>query len=351
MYATSERPERVYGVKLLRYEGDVRFPDSGLGCVVYIGEAVGGRFQLRGTGFLVQVQRQDRPIYYIVTAHHVIRRMKKPNEFAIRLNDSGGRAKELRNKGFHRWWRHPTDDSVDAAVFPWGVGAAGYPFKLFQAERFVTQEIAASRMIGVGDEIYVVGLFRQRAGVSLITPIVRTGHIAMMANERTPTENYGDAFMHLIEAFSLKGMSGAPVFVHETVSVPIHEPSPHDPPFLCGIGNIYLLGLLHGILPVPVADELKGPIDPTQMWHTGISQVVPADQILDILNQPELLEYEQVSRKKLDEVRPVETAIEEDDGPISEPKPKNRDIPIPPIARKQFFTDLEKATQRRKPSS
>jgi hypothetical protein len=348
MYTTNEGPGRVYGIKLLRYEGDVRFPDPGLKCVIYIGEVLQSRFQLRGTGFLVQVQRQDGPIYYIVTAHHVIRRMKKPNEFVIRLNHSDGKARQLRNKGFYRWWRHPTDDSVDAAVFPWGSGSAGYPFKLFPTERFVTEELATARMIGVGDEIYAVGLFRQRAGISRVTPIVRTGHIAMMASERTPTANYGDAFMHLIEAFSLKGMSGAPVFVHETVSVPIHDPGPDDPPFLCGIGNIFLLGLLHGILPVPVAKELQGAIDPTQMWHTGISQVVPANQILDILNQPELLEYEKTIRKKLDEVRPVETAIE-DDTPISERK--NRDIPIPPISRKQFLTDLEKATQKRKPSS
>jgi len=254
-------------------------------------------------------------MYYIVTAHHVIRRMKRPNEFAIRLNNSKGQAKELRNKGLHRWWRHPIDGSGDAAVFPWGLGAADYPFKLFPAERFVTQEIAAARMIGVGDEIFLVGLFRQRAGISQVTPIVRTGHIAMMANERIQTANYGDAFMHLIEAFSLKGMSGAPIFVHETVSVPIHDPGPDDPPFLCGIGNIYLLGLLHGILPGSVAEELKGlrePIDSNQMWHTGISQVVPADQILEILNQPELMEYERTIYKKLAEAPPVETAIGDD---------------------------------------
>ncbi len=178
-----------------------------------------------------------------------------------------------------------------------------------------------------------------------MSPTVRTGHIAMMANERMTTGNYGDAFMHLIEAFSLAGFSGSPVFVHETISIEMPRPhGPDDSPFLCGIGNIYLLGLLHGMLPVRVAEELTGTKDKEQMWHTGISLVVPADKILEILNQPRLLEYEKIIRNK-NEAEPTETVIK-DDEPVKS-KRKNRDTPISPISRGKFFSEPTKATKRK----
>jgi hypothetical protein len=271
--------------------------------------------------------------------------MKEPNRFTIRLNRENGRAGEMRSQGHFNWWTHPDDPSVDAAVYPWG--PRGARFKLFPAERFVTQEIANTRMIGIGDEVYVVGLFRKWSGRTRISPMVRTGHIAMMANERMPTAKYGDAFMHLIEAFSLAGFSGSPVFVHETISIEMPGPhAPDDSPFLCGTGNIYLLGLLHGHLPIRVAEELAGTKDKSQMWHTGISQVVPANQILEILNQPKLLEYEKEMLTALDEANPVETSLSDDaDEPPS--TRGNRDIPIPPISRGEFFGALETATRKR----
>jgi hypothetical protein len=328
----------------------VRFPDGGLSSVVYIGEVGQHGFQLRGTGFLIQIERDSGPLYYLVTAQHVIRRMKKPNQFTIYVNNAKGEGRILRNKGIHKWWTHPTDNTVDAAVFPWGLATKNYPYRLFKAEAFLTPELAIARRIGVGDEVYVVGLFRPQSGKTRITPMVRTGHIAMMAHERTATENYGDALMHLIEAFSLKGFSGAPVYVHETVTIPVHPNRPGDPPYLSGVGNFFLLGLLHGILYVPVDKELTGQvIDPNQMWHTGISQVVPADQILDILNQPKLLEYEKMIEKTLKNTPPMETAIE-DEEPTNKVKRKNRDVQIPPIGRDKLFNALKKAAQRQKPS-
>jgi len=349
MYVTSEFPSRSYQLGVWRYKGDVRFPDTGLQCVVYIGEMTDAGFKLRGTGFLVQVERLGGPIYYLVTAHHVIRDMKEPTKFAIRLNRQDGTVGLIQSGGFFRWWRHPDDRSVDAAVYPWGVRGARY--KLFPASRFLTQDVANERMIGIGDEVYIVGLFRKWAGNAKITPTVRTGHIAMMANERMPLGKYGNAFMHLIEAFSLAGFSGSPVFVHETISIEMPEsPDPHDSPYLCGVGNIYPLGLLHGHLPVRVAEELTGTKDKGQMWPTGLSLVVPADRILDILNQPKLLEYEQEMLKKLDETNPVEASLRDDDAPV-ESERRNRDIPIPPISREKFFGALKKTTRKRKSSS
>ncbi|MGA9884029.1 MAG: hypothetical protein WBQ34_09950 [Candidatus Acidiferrales bacterium] len=290
-------------------------------------------------------------MYYLITADHVIRRMRQPNKFAIRINHADGNSRQLQSSGAFEWWRHPTDKSVDAAVYPWGLGSADYPYTLFSAKRFVTPDVAKKQMIGPGDETFMVGLFRKWAGHKRITPMVRTGHIAMMADERMPTANYGDAFMHLIDSFSMAGFSGSPVFVDETVSLPLsnlEQAGDDDARWLCGTGNTFLLGLVHGIMPVRVIEELHDKSDPNQRWHTGITQVVPANQILEILNQPELLDYEKRMKKKLDEAEAIETAIEDDDGTQMTHAPKSKariEIPIP--TREQFERDLIKATRKR----
>ena len=55
-------------------------------------------------------------------------------------------------------------------------------------------------------------------------PIVRTGHIAMMPDEKIPKVKIGDwegnADAYLIESRSIGGWSGSPVFVRGTYYVP-----------------------------------------------------------------------------------------------------------------------------------
>ena len=92
-----------------------------------------------------------------------------------------------------------------------------------------------------------------------------------------------------------------------------------------------------------VAEELTGS-GSKEKWHSGISLVVPADQILDILNQPKLLAYErQIMKKRVEEIQPVETTIRNAE---NRPKRKNRDVEIPPVSGKKFSNDLRKATKK-----
>lgn len=102
-------------------------------------------------------------------------------------------------------------------------------------------------------------------------PIVRHGHVAMMANEPIPTKNYGKALLHLVEAFSLAGMSGSPVMVKQTRPVPIPSGSDVERETGMVLGNMYLLGLVHDIFPTEVAYEVRD-AHPGQVWHSGISQ-------------------------------------------------------------------------------
>jgi hypothetical protein len=104
---------------------------------------------------------------------------------------------------------------------------------------------------------------------------------------------------------------------------------------------MYLLGLVHGYYPIQ---------EGAHVWHTGISMVVPSTKILDILNQPELVEYERwvaglMKNKKNTPDAPVEASIEE---PTNKSKRKSRDKDVSEHPDKgRFFDDLGKAIRKR----
>jgi len=340
-------------------EGEMRVPDISLKSVLYIGEATAqGIFNPRGTGFIAVVLRPSRtPIFYLVTADHVRRLLRNEKSFAIRLNDAEGKAQVLRSPTAFQWWRHPTDKSVDAAVYPWFL--EDFPMAAFPTSRFVTEEqLKFNRFsdpgIGIGDEIFIVGLFNKMKGRNRITPILRHGHIAMMAGEPIPTKNYGHAEFYLVEDFSTAGLSGSPVYVNETVYFPYQQgsrprayPENADPAFrvAMAVGPTHCLGLLHGMMPIETAVELAGdPDHPKQKWHSGISMVVPATKLLEIINQPKLVEQVQRMEQAIKEDRPIETALldEKEKGE----QRTGRNIRIPEPTRARFFSDPEKATRK-----
>jgi hypothetical protein len=332
---------------------EMRVPDIARTAVVYLGRPLPNNgFSAAGTGFLVEHQRPDSGItvQYLVTADHVRRALGKAQQFAIRMNDGSGKARSILSPTWLKWFTHKTDKTIDAAIFPWRLRPEKFPFDLFPTMRFVRDEYFAPVGLGSGDEISIVGLFRNWAGKERISPIVRMGHLAMVAGERIPTQNYGDALVHLVEAFSFKGLSGSPVFIRETVGFPVYGTGVIQQDEALALGNAtHLLGLVHAFMPIKVMNEIMGS-DPGQAWHSGISMVVPASEILKIINQPEVIEYEKTMLWRMDKNKsdmPQETAII----PSDKPKRKNRDVTIPPISRKKFFNDLTKATQKRKPSS
>src|SRR5208283_3721571 len=104
-------------------EGEMRVPDSALKCVVYIGAATeNGTFRAIGTGFIVYLVRKDGiAVYYLVTADHVRKELPNDRSFAIRINDELGNSQLMRSPQWPKWWRHSTDKSVDAAVYPWSM--------------------------------------------------------------------------------------------------------------------------------------------------------------------------------------------------------------------------------------
>jgi hypothetical protein len=169
------------------------------------------------------------------------------------------------------------DDSVDVAVFPWAPPTDVVDYKFVSTKMFLTDEVIKEKSIGPGDEVFITGLFSRHSGNARNIPIVRMGNVAMMPDEPVPT-SIGPMDAHLIEARSIGGLSGSPVFVRETRQF--------------GLGNIYLLGLMHGhwdIAPKTINDMVVADEDrPGSSVNMGIAIVVPARKILEVINSPEL---------------------------------------------------------------
>jgi len=281
----------------------MRVPDEVRQCVAYLGlpdTAEDGRDAMlpKGTAFFVSVPSEsvkDVEYIYVVTAKHVARALKH-QQFLLRVNNTNGTATFVRS-GDVRWWFHPTDESADVAVLRWA------PPQFVQHKRvsvsmFLTDEIIRNKGIGTGDEVFITGLFVHLAGSARNLPIVRMGNIAMMPDEPVPTR-MGLIDAYLIEARSIGGLSGSPAFVRETVPA--------------GIGGFYLLGLMHGHWDIPPeardGQVPQGDEEAQGKVNMGIAVVVPASKILEVLNQPSLVE---IRKTRDEELRKQQMPILED---------------------------------------
>lgn len=274
---------------------NMRVPDVVRECVVFIGTSeVDDCGQLttkwRGTGFFVSVPSESNPniaYIYLVTAQHVARHVEASG-LIIRVNTKDGKAESLPvPPNLVNWWYHPTDAHADVAAVPIGLSQERFQYITVPTSMFLTEEILQEGTLGVGDEVYITGLFRNMTGTTRNLPIVRIGNVAMMPSERVPTKYYDLMNAYLIEARSLGGLSGSPVFIHTHVRP-----------------QMFLFGVMHGHWELsdtqganPDTEMHEDFGDEGQKVNMGIAIVVPAVDILATLNQSELVE----GRRKQDE--------------------------------------------------
>ncbi len=274
----------------------MRIPDEVRKCVVYLGleESIGSTMQkkYRGTGFFVGIQSTKIPgasYLYLVTAKHVATKLIGKT-FYVRLNTTNGKSLDIPCNP-SRWWFHPTDDAADVAILPLGLDQQKFEFVAIPSEMFLTEVIRKLKGIGAGDEIFITGLFVHHKGNAKNIPIMRMGNIAMVPDERIPITNFGDMEAYLIEARSIGGLSGSPVFVIEVVD-PLDR-------------RIHLLGLIQGhwdVKPETIIDEATEDSETRAGVNVGIAIVTPASKILEIINCNEMqklrddLEASQISK-------------------------------------------------------
>jgi hypothetical protein len=254
-------------------------------CVVFVYRFTGGQHVPAGTAFFLAKHVPEYPDHVLgllLTAAHVIDGVKQLGEdghVSLRFNTREGRSL-LYQVPTSAW--HQPEDAVDLAVCLGSFDHTRVEFRAFNVGDggAATDEIIKSQQIGIGDEVFMVGLFRNHLGRDRNEPVLRVGNIAAMPQDEVRTA-LGPMRAILIEARSIGGLSGSPVFVHmgfarwrEGQVVRSGTPSP-----------FFFLGLMHGHWDVSTeAIDAAAPDAVGENVNTGIGIVVPAEQIMRILN-------------------------------------------------------------------
>lgn len=259
--------------------GPVLVSDEMRKCVAFVYCKIEGELRPKGTAFWIAYPVPRHPethLGVLVTANHVIAGIKATSDddkvyLRVNLREGGSDWHESQTKA----WEQP-DPSVDVAVCPWFYDKK-FDHSAWPAERFAIDEVIEREGMGIGDEVFTVGLFRNHLGKDRIEPILRVGNIAAIPADPVYSKKYGHMKAILIEARSIGGLSGSPVFVHmgyarwrEGQMMQAGTKWPFE-----------FLGVMHGHWEVTEqeADDLKDD-ELAEKIHTGISIVIPAELVL-----------------------------------------------------------------------
>lgn len=326
--------------------GVPRIDDVFLDCVVYLypshadaenGAAIGG------TGFVIGIPAKSIPnshFLFVVTNRHVI----DAGSCIVRLNLKSGGTDIL--DVFGNWEPHHAGD--DLAFCPIGPGDE-HKFGFVSSDTFLTKDYITQFEIGPGDDVFVVGRFISHEGRQRNLPSVRFGNIAQMPWEPIKRD---DEFMQesfLVEARSIGGYSGSPVFVH----IPPfalrprrgHIGSRSYGPFLLGVDWAHLNDWK------PVCNRSGTPVGKPD-WrdmqvgsNTGMMCVVPAWKITEFFARPEMVARIAAEEERKLERRGAPVATSDHTGrPRSEP-PATDENP----RHKEDFTSLVSEVARKHP--
>jgi hypothetical protein len=274
---------------------NVRVPDNAVRSVGFVSEVVhsspeGDDLDHFATGFFVSMPSLSLPgiiFMYFVTAKHIAKEFEG-RDVRLLVNKKGGGIKQIRGIG-DLFWGHPTDSAADVAVMPI-YAETDMDIVYTPIQNFVNAKPMESG-IGIGDEIFMVGLFSVAPGKEKIVPIVRHGNIAMLPEEKIQTE-LGFADVYLIEARSIGGLSGSPVFARPPVllSAELRDGDSVEP--VVATGGVRFLGVAHGHWDIREADMNNPHYTQTSLHgvNMGIAIVTPAYKLLETLTRPELVE-------------------------------------------------------------
>lgn len=297
----------------------MRIGEDARKCVVFFGVPDGsGGVAYGGTGFLVAYFSDETPevaFTYVVTAKHVADGLEQWDDtgFSVRVNtkDGGSVAPSI---VVQNWVRHP-DPTVDLAAFSANLSGPNFDQKHYSL-RDNWADPAVPNSVVCGDDVNLVGLFRLHAGSKRNVPIVHAGNIAALpdAQERVPlkdrtTNKVIECEVYLIEAQTLDGLSGSPVFVHEVVSHQILTDDKGKTPKM--YGGVSLLGIYTGAWDaqpgvILEADRnLKGGV----RVPVGMGTVVPAPKLIELLRDHPTLKND---RKVYVERKNAERAAQQD---------------------------------------
>lgn len=253
-----------------------------------------------GTGFLLLYKNAP----YLVTARHLSHQLGN-DPFLLRVNKKDGTAENIHADGVE-WFEH-TDPVVDVAVVHFFAPSTGQIDAVYLDgdEMLASGDVLARENIGVGNCTYTIGLFRLLTGQKRNLPVCHMGSIALLPDdERIPVVDWTDpnpivsqrrrihVEAYLIEAQSMGGLSGSPVFVRSEISLDLKGLIRHgenrSPPMICvGRSQVRLLGLWQGAWEAS-PDEVRAAQSNANVVPVGMGVVVPSTKIIELLERDDV---------------------------------------------------------------
>jgi hypothetical protein len=279
-----------------------RIDDDYLDCVFYLyaseADAEDGA-HTGGSGFLVGIPTTDLPqnfvFLYAVTNRHCI---KDKGTIVVRMNTTEGK-NAIYPTEESAWYLHPDGD--DLAILLVSINPKGIKFRHVWRSDFLDKKAVSAMSIGPGDETFVVGRFINHEGKQRNLPTARFGCIAQMPWEPIRQDHGFDQESFLVEARSIAGYSGSPVFVWIpplTEREGVKDWIPHK---IFMKHGPWLLGVDWGHINdwEPLRDEIGRPINPNPKaaqirLNTGMMAVVPAWKLAEMLDQGPVADARQI---------------------------------------------------------
>jgi hypothetical protein len=276
----------------------MRVPEFVLKSVALVGTACGPKTSksditdISGTGFVVGVPSRvitGYRFWYFITAKHIIDKIVGGNDVPVMIANSES-GLEIMAGTMGEWRYHPSDLSCDVAAraFDW---TQRLELLAIEAEHLLTTPRIEQLQIGIGNEIFMPGLFAPAANFERLHPIIRYGNIAMLPPEPIQTRKGAFTDLYLMEVRSIGGLSGAPVFVRQTVSYGPAGVKDHADWIYGTGGRHYLLGMARSHWDIEESDINKyfpayTDSEKGKGVNMGIGIVTPSYKIIETLNHP-----------------------------------------------------------------
>lgn len=330
IYSTTPRTKRLFHAGVIP---NMLVNNQFLKCVTFLfvdKQGISGRTERVpiATTFLVSVPiGNDLVQIHAVTARHVIEASRQYGDLFIRLKLQAGKSKDVVTPQ-DKWICHM---QTDVAVIPIEIPDE-CDLKVIPFENLAPEEYIVKKEVGIGDDVFFVGLFSGYSGQKHDRPVVRFGNISLMHEEMPlrldPTsEHTTQVDAYLIESRSWGGHSGSPVFIYFPVT--------RKPGMIAFGGDQFaLLGLTHGHFDLPQNVKLTGDLlgSVEVLGNAGIAAVIPAEKIRETMMEEQLVE----ERKR---------ALQEYQKHLPTPTPDMQTNQNGTITQQQFHKILDKASK------
>jgi hypothetical protein len=270
-----------------------RIPDALLECSMFLyhsEEHAREGVPLGGSGFFAQHVTAKGFYLFAVTNRHVA--LDECCTWMRVATPDGGF--DVIDTDERLWIGHP-DPSCDVAVYPMAPEGGSFRFCGVPPRMPLREEQLAELDIGPGEEIFLIGRFRNHEGKQKNIPTVRFGNIAQMPDEPILDNRKREQRMFLIDGRSIPGFSGSPVFVYLTK----HQGFPRKEIIVdvysfqdvMGMWGPYLLGINcgHSFRREKISSTQQSEQGPKQFVHTievetGLAMVLPAWKITEVMS-------------------------------------------------------------------